>query len=634
MSAIPYVSAHTSMQHGPSTRVSEHEPEAEDTSDNSKKISLDTAQAGRVISRDGAVWKDHNRSGQTTMYYEFDLNDPYQQADIKNNFTADQKAGLRKAMQAWSDIASVTYKENPAEGEWLGDRKFFRDNPDAEGLLAVRKVQNTQKQGGVAEVGTPNVWFLLANPNESFNPTSKFAAVAIHEFGHNLGLLHPGHYNGSADYDKDAIYAEDTHGHSIMSYFGEDNSGQHFKGIMPWTPMMDDISAIQRVYGANYKTRNTDTTYGFNSNTDREVLSFKSANDQPVLCIWDGGGNDTLDCSEFTADQYLNLNEQTFSNVAGLKGNVSIAKGVTLENAIGGHGVDHIVGNAADNRLTGGAGADNLSGGKGNDTFVYNAPSDSTPAAPDVITDFISGNDSIDVSTLLKKSGLKDLHFVTQFSGRAGEAMLGFDASRSEGSLMIDLTGAGQAGFLVKTHGQIYPSDVLIAPSTRKSVDTSPPRINPDGGRTDGYVPPAPIIPLPSIKVVTGTNANDIVRGDHGNNQLTGGAGADVLVGGAGKDTFVYEDASDSTVQRPDQIVDFKTGIDTIDVSKVLKKSGVGSLSFVDRFTGRAGETIIRHNPLNHESSLSIDMNGNGKSDLFIYASGEIKSSDILSKHS
>ncbi len=57
----------------------------------------------------------------------------------------------------------------------------------------------------------------------------------------------------------------------------------------------------------------------------------------------------------YTANQRINLNEKSFSDVGGLKGNASIAAGVTIENAIGGSGNDVIVGNAANNVLKGGA---------------------------------------------------------------------------------------------------------------------------------------------------------------------------------------------------------------------------------------------------------------------------------------
>ena len=118
--------------------------------------------------------------------------------------------------------------------------------------------------------------------------------------------------------------------------------------------------------------------------------------------MWDGGGDDTLDFSGFSQNQKINLNAESFSDVGALKGNVSIAKGVTLENAIGGAGNDTLVGNHVANRLTGGGGADRLQGGGGADTFVYDRTSDSTPDNPDVILDFESGLDRLDVSALLK----------------------------------------------------------------------------------------------------------------------------------------------------------------------------------------------------------------------------------------
>ncbi|MFP3632200.1 M10 family metallopeptidase C-terminal domain-containing protein, partial [Burkholderia sp. SIMBA_045] len=88
-----------------------------------------------------------------------------------------------------------------------------------------------------------------------------------------------------------------------------------------------------KLYGANYSTRAGDTTYGFNSNTGRDFYSASSSSDKLVFSVWDGGGNDTLDFSGFTQNQKINLNEASFSDVGGMVGNVSIAQGVTVENA-------------------------------------------------------------------------------------------------------------------------------------------------------------------------------------------------------------------------------------------------------------------------------------------------------------
>lgn len=55
------------------------------------------------------------------------------------------------------------------------------------------------------------------------------------------------------------------------------------------------------------------------------------------------------------------------SSVGGFTGNLLIARGVTIQAALGGSGADMIVGNAADNRLADGGGADRLYGLAGDD---------------------------------------------------------------------------------------------------------------------------------------------------------------------------------------------------------------------------------------------------------------------------
>ncbi len=66
----------------------------------------------------------------------------------------------------------------------------------------------------------------------------------------------------------------------------------------------------------------------------------------------------------------------------------------------GGGGNDILDGNAGDDVLTGGLGADKLTGGTGSDRFVFTSAADSHPGSGDLITDFISGVDKLDVSAL------------------------------------------------------------------------------------------------------------------------------------------------------------------------------------------------------------------------------------------
>jgi len=131
--------------------------------------------------------------------------------------------------------------------------------------------------------------------------------------------------------------------------------------------MLLDIYAAQQIYGANTATRNTNTTYGFNSNAGAPY-DF-SIGTTRAFCIWDGGGTDTIDASGYSQSQIINLNAETFSNIGGLTNNVSIALGVTVENAFGGSGADTITGNSASNMINGGSGNDTIAGGDGGDVL-------------------------------------------------------------------------------------------------------------------------------------------------------------------------------------------------------------------------------------------------------------------------
>ena len=157
-----------------------------------------------------------------------------------------------------------------------------------------------------------------------------------------------------------------------MSYFSQDDSSyyhdQGFSFAFAVTPMQADIVAMQSLYGLSTTTRTGDTVYGYNSNAG----GVYDASQYPVVAytIVDSGGNDTLDFSGAYSGQRINLIPETFSNVAYGVGNLSIARGVVIENAIGGDANDVLIGNTADNRLDGGAGYDTMSGGGGNDTYV------------------------------------------------------------------------------------------------------------------------------------------------------------------------------------------------------------------------------------------------------------------------
>jgi hypothetical protein len=69
----------------------------------------------------------------------------------------------------------------------------------------------------------------------------------------------------------------------------------------------------------------------------------------------------------FKQDAHIDLNEGAFSNAGGAEMLISIAYGVTVENAVTGNGNDIIAGNGVANLLQGSEGSDRLFGGAGDD---------------------------------------------------------------------------------------------------------------------------------------------------------------------------------------------------------------------------------------------------------------------------
>lgn len=436
------------------------------------KPSFAADQAADEILRKGLSWGDKNADGKIDLSYTFLTEKPANYNPKLGNFgefSAQQKAQAVLAMQSWADVANVTF----TEGKGGEGHMTFGNYDVSTGGAAFAYLPSGGSYDGQS-------WYLINNQYQVNNTPDNGnygRQTLTHEIGHTLGLSHPGAYNagnGNPTYG-DAKYAEDTRGYSLMSYWSETNTEQDFSkdgsGAYASAPLMDDIVAVQKLYGANYETRADNTTYGFYSNTGRDFYSATSASSKLVFSVWDGGGDDTLNFSGFTQNQKINLNEGSFSDVGGLVGNVSIAYGVTVENAVGGSGNDLLIGNAKANSLFGGAGddilyggggGDRLVGGEGADTFVFGAASDSTNNQPDWIMDFKSGLDKIDLSGIAEfASGAATLNFVSSFTGHAGDAILTYHAQHGQTGLLVDLTGQGQVDFAVGMVGQAVMTDIV-----------------------------------------------------------------------------------------------------------------------------------------------------------------------------
>jgi len=127
----------------------------------------------------------------------------------------------------------------------------------------------------------------------------------------------------------------------------------------------------------------------------------------------------------------------------------------------GAGGADYLSGGAGNDRLIGGAGADRLEGGAGADTFVFAALADSAAYVqrsdgvkfmPDIIVDFASGQDRIDLAGIDAVAGTTADDAFTfigagLFTGHAGE--LRFERHDTQTWVFGDVDGNGSADFQI-----------------------------------------------------------------------------------------------------------------------------------------------------------------------------------------
>ncbi len=295
---------------------------------------------------------------------------------------------VRTAFAELGDVANLTFVE-AADDHTYGrssSRISFYQNTTAEDYVWGSTVRYTRGYtAGNSLIGSAAIEFSKSAVDERrwFVGGYNFLAT-IHEIEHALGFPHPGDYNAdgsSITYAANAPYYQDSRQYTALSYFDASSTGANYvppgetASYSGGTPLLHDVAALQAVYGVNTATRAGDTVYGYNSTAGREAYDF-TVNTHPVATIWDGGGADTIDLSGSSNAARLDLNAGEFSDVLGMTGNLSIAYGVTIENAKGSSAGDVIVGNEVANRLEGLGGDDTLAGRGGNDRLDGGAGTD------------------------------------------------------------------------------------------------------------------------------------------------------------------------------------------------------------------------------------------------------------------
>ena len=286
-------------------------------------------------------------------------------------FSSAQADDIRQAFKEISKFVNITFVEIEEDGSSTGTIRLAMNTITdeagnyREGIAATADPPSEEPRGGDVFF---NKQFTSGNFSTGLVQNSETGVgdvtVLYHEIFHALGMEHP------VD-NKETLFQESKNSreYTVMAdEFSSENgadfnlNGNNYK--VASTPMVYDIAPLQYLYGANMSHNASDTTYSYKPDTPF------------IEAIWDAGGTDTLDFSNFSKANTISLVDGEYSTIGfdvdwSMTDNLGIAFDAIIEDAIGGSGDDTIKGNDSSNSIEGGPGNDVIDGGKGNDTAVY-----------------------------------------------------------------------------------------------------------------------------------------------------------------------------------------------------------------------------------------------------------------------
>ncbi|WLI13581.1 M10 family metallopeptidase C-terminal domain-containing protein [Pseudomonas sp. FP603] len=455
--------------------------------------------------------------------------------EFLNSFslTSAQQNAVTAALGAWSAVANVKFTLVSDNLNTVGDLRFGGYWGMDDDAAAWAYLPDRTPSGG-------DVWISPDTNNSAPVKGTYDFMTFVHEIGHALGLKHP-FESSQSNSTLISPLLDDTH-YTLMSY----NNAYSYQ---PTTPMLLDILAIQKLYGANMLWQTGNNVYRW-------------APDQSVFeTIWDAGGNDTIDASNQLAAVRLNLNEGEFSNIGKafvdianlelINDGLAIAFGAKIENATGSAFDDELIGNALNNVLDGGAGQDIMIGGAGNDVYVVDNVDDvvveTSTSLSEIDTVMSSISYALGSSSNLEYLILSGGDNLDGTGNALSNRLVGNNGNNTlDGSLGADVMigGSGNDTYIVDNL-----KDVVTETSTLISeIDTVRSSVSWTLGANLENLTLTGSDNLTGV----GNTLNNTLLGNAGNNVLNGAAGLDTLSGGAGDDIYVLDQAGELALLQDD----------------------------------------------------------------------------------
>lgn len=356
------------------------------------------------------------------------------------------------------------------------------------------------------------------------------------------------------------------------------------------------------------------------ANTDAVFAPPVSGNDMPSLAIpltagftAATGGVDTI-----RLRSTVNVNYALQNNIENLD---SSLLAVGLSAALNGNNAANVIkGHAGVDRINGGAGFDTMSGGAAADTFIFGSVGQIGNAlgARDIITDFLSGTDQIDLSNVDGNTTLAGMQPFTYIAGAAFSNVAGQLRLASE-VLYGDTNGDSVSDFQIQLNGvtSLTNADFIFG-----ALPANP-------GTAGGTITATAL-----QTNVVGTANNDTIIGNTISNNIYSYAGNDRMTGGTGADTFWFSNldvtgnagSSAAASMYTDLITDFNIAQgDRLNLSGIDANSGlVGDQAFTllgagAQFSAAGQARLIVTGP---NSTLELNTTGAGAAEFSINLTG------------